>query len=83
MIHKKLPKGLTEDVIDRFQQYKKENFNKIKSPFCNFADYSECLENYKNIIRFSIGNYTPIKIKVVCNLYHGCEKLVDTQVVEE
>ena len=41
------------------------------------------MENYKNILRFSIGNLAPMKIKVELDLYHGCEKLVETQVVEE
>ena len=31
----------------------------------------------------SLGNYTPTKIKIECTLYHGCEKLVDTQVLED
>ena len=34
-------------------------------------------------MRFSIGNYTPWKIKISFDLYHGCEKLVETNVVEE
>jgi hypothetical protein len=34
-------------------------------------------------MRFSLGNLTPYKIKIECDLYHGCEKLVETKVVEE
>lgn len=40
------------------------------------------MQAYSNILRFSIGNYTPTKIKIECTLYHGCEKLVEKQVIE-
>jgi hypothetical protein len=41
------------------------------------------MEKYKNILRFSIGNFTPMKIKIQFDLFHGCEKLVQSQVIQE
>lgn len=73
----------SKEVLERFKSYKEENFKAILSPFCNFSDALKTLESYKNILRFSIGNYTPLKVKVELDLYHGCEKLVETQVVQE
>ena len=63
--------------------YQEENFQKIKSPFCNFADSMDTIKSYENILRFSIGNFTPMKIKVDFTLYHGAEKLVEQVVTEE
>ena len=40
------------------------------------------MQAYKNILTFSVGTYTPTKIKIECTLYHGCEKLVEEQVIE-
>lgn len=34
-------------------------------------------------MRFSIGNFTPLKIRIDCDLFHGCERLVETQVSAE
>ena len=72
-----------EEVSCHFEAYKDENFDAIKFPFCNFADQTHTIESYKNILRFSLGNFIPMKIKVELDLYHGCEKLVETQVVQE
>lgn len=75
--------NVDEKLFYRFQDYKEENFIKIKSPFCNFSDSIDTIKKYENVMRFSIGNYTPLKIKIECTLYHGCEKLVEQVVVEE
>ena len=34
-------------------------------------------------MKFSIGPHDPIKIRVELTLYHGCEKLVETVVMED
>jgi len=52
------------EVAILFDEYKDTNFNAIQSPFCNFSDALETVEAYKNILRFSIGNFTPLKIKI-------------------
>jgi hypothetical protein len=62
-IHKK-KLNVDEDIYDYFQNYKENSFRDIQTPFCNFSDQYETLEKYKNILRFSIGNFTPMKIKI-------------------
>ena len=57
-------KGKSPDDSEYVKGYKDENFEKIVSPFCNFGDFYDTVESYKNILRFSIGNYTPWKIKI-------------------
>ena len=66
-----------------FNDYKIDNFKSIESPFCNFSDHLSTISNYKNIFRYSLGNFTPFKIKIEFDLYHGCEKLVETRIIEE
>ena len=70
-------------IAYRFEDYREEHFQQISSPFCNFSHAQNTMQAYKNILGFSIGNYTPTKIKIECTLYHGCEKLVETQVLED
>lgn len=41
------------------------------------------IESYKNILKFSIGNNTPLRIRIDCYLYHGAEKLVERSVSAE
>ena len=49
----------------------------IRRPFCNFADQYETIRKYKKVLRWDFGNYTPIKLRVDCVLYHGCDPLLD------
>jgi hypothetical protein len=74
---------VSEEILKDFINFKNENFRAIKSPFCNFADAYSTIENYKNVLRFSLGNLTPSIIKIEMGLYHGCEKLVEKQVIQE
>lgn len=76
------PEGEGNFYVD-FNNYKENQFNSIQSPFCNFSDRELTIDNYANIIRFSLGNLTPYKIRLEIDLYHGCEKLVQNTVVEE
>ena len=71
------------DIWKKFEEYKKKNFEAIESPRCNFADGMRVIESYKNILRFSVGNLTPLKIRIDCYLYHGAEKLVERSVHAE
>jgi len=36
------------------------------------------IDGYRNLIKFQFGNLTPIKLRVECTLYHGCEKICET-----
>ena len=49
---------------------------RISRPFCNFADQYETIKQYKKVLKWDFGNYTPIKIRVDCTLYHGCDPLL-------
>ena len=78
----KLPK-FDEKLCKEFEEYKEKNFKNIQDPRCNFADGIPVVESYKNILRFSVGNQSPLKIRVDCFLYHGAEKLVQQSVCGE
>lgn len=50
---------------------------KIQKPFCNFADQYNVIESYQKALKWDFGNYMPIKVRVDCRLYHGCDPLLD------
>lgn len=32
---------------------------------------------YENLLEYQFGELTPIKLRVECTLYHGCEKICE------
>lgn len=81
--HFKKKVKLTKEQMLYFLRYKEKQFQAINTPFCNFAQSLNTIQNYQNILRFCVGNHMPFKIKVEMTLYHGCEKLVEQCEIEE
>lgn len=59
---------------------------RLRRPFCNFSDQYETIKQYKKVLKWDFGEnqnhqgyYTPVKLRVDCTLYHGCDPLLDDQ----
>ena len=63
---------------DNRKRYVDQYIGDISKPFCNFADKYDTIKKYKKILRWDFpGEYTPIKLRVDCTLYHGCDYLLE------
>ena len=68
---------MREDYWNARKQYVKQYMPQIQRPICNFADSYDTILQYKKVMKWDFGDYTPIKIRVDCTLYHGCDPLLD------
>lgn len=56
----------------------RENIERISTSFVSFGDNMDPIRAYENLLEYKFGKLTPIKLRVECTLYHGCEKICDT-----
>ena len=54
-----------------------KNIPMICTNFCNFGQSVKTIDAYKALMSAHFGKLTPLKIRVDCYLFHGCDTLLD------
>ena len=82
-IIKKNPYLQDKDAIKEYEKAKQEfvssNINKISTNFCCFGQRSDTLTAYSKLLGLVFGKLTPLRLRVDCYLFHGCDPLTTTK----
>ena len=81
-------KHSSEEYVEEFKQTRLKYINKhmegVQTHFCNFGEKYDTIKNIRDLMRFDFHNkelglteLTPIKIRVDCTIYHGCDELLE------
>ena len=85
---KKPNKHSTQAEIDHYYSVRKDYINNampgVQTQFCNFGHKYDTIKNIHELMRFDfinsekkLKNLTPLKIRVECTIYHGCDELLE------
>ena len=61
------------------QEFVSSNINKISTNFCCFGQRSDTLTAYSKLLGLVFGKLTPLRLRVDCYLFHGCDPLTTTK----
>lgn len=84
----KLNKHSTPEDIEEFHQIRKDYITScmpgVQTQFCNFGHKYDTIKNIQDLMRFDftrpdlhLKDLTPLKIRVECTIYHGCDELLE------
>jgi len=61
------------------QEFVTSNINKISTNFCCFGQRCDTLTAYSKLLGLVFGKLTPLRLRVDCYLFHGCDPLTATK----
>ena len=71
----KMAPGAPEQYDDNRLKYVNKVIPSISSYWCSFGQKVETINSFRNMCSAYFGHLTPLKIRVDCFLYHGCDLL--------
>jgi hypothetical protein len=69
--------GAPEEYERRRLQYVNKVIPSISSYWCSFGQKVETINAFRDMCSAYFGKLTPLKIRVDCYLYHGCDLLFE------
>ena len=73
----KMSEGVPEKYDAARLKYVNDNIPRICSNWCSFGQKVETINAYRDLMGAYFGSLTPLKIRVDCYLYHGCDLLFE------
>lgn len=73
----KMTAGAPEEYEKRRLQYVNKVIPSISTNWCSFGQKVETINAFRDMCSAYFGKLTPLKIRVDCYLYHGCDLLFE------
>jgi hypothetical protein len=73
----KMAAGAPEEYDRRRLAYVNKVIPSITTNWCSFGQKLETINSFRNMCSAHFGTLTPLKIRVDCHLYHGCDYLFE------
>lgn len=71
----KMKKGVHEAYCELRSKFVNSKMPQITTNWCNFGSSYETIKAYQSLCSAHFGKLTPLKLRVDCYLYHGCDLL--------
>jgi hypothetical protein len=76
-VNKKAAKSSNKKIKDAYDKEKKkfcqQQIDRFTTNFCNFGSHYAPILAYQKLLGIVFGKFTPLRIRVECSLFHGCD----------